>query len=985
MRIYNSETSPTLSNENNDIVDQLALFDTLQIFKQVKVSTQAIRTSVSSVFDQFAADQVQSETDSFPQLEFVDDEEEWEEAEAEARADRTWCSLFLDGSLGEHKTTAPESAIVTVWDSLQEITMYDECDAARELLLYDKWMQSEEQMKKFNLSHLLRGKNLAEMFRRIPDAQKHLQRIPLVVSQSSKRSAQQKRKLLLDAVQADSRSKTARYSHEILSEAVKEHFSTQTTSTRTADRRTSTSNRTRNYDGIECDANTGGDPTAARGVGLCVSLQDLVAGLQALMRWKENDLRGQDIPWEVDSPHSASLLLCDEASAAVETTQVGPLFLEVPELDPVEIALTPQSPNRDAVLETFSQTTGTAIAEPRDMTVRSVASDLEQTKAVKHSISERTANRVHPQSQEAHKKARRETAPSCSSLSDKSRSSFASVLHDSSICTDMVLYKPSPTQTAPVIITDDMSQRLVSRAGGVVLCLNRLVREFACMQSAMGRDVALDHLSIMFSSQWKLQPPFVVAAIQWLRGVTGGRNARKRSSRALLLTNCENIRPEFETVETLGVDSFPLLTATSHEVHVVEELDANRPLSAHSQSSIECGLEMGVDSGPTGHRETDLDSETFFRSNTDALPPHTSESDPFSTEDLGPPTEWCEFRPIQPHALTARRGTFLSVPSWMPPSRVAVIPSAVEESTEAVLSQPPKAVSAVASITEGDKHPLSAMESDLLFFDELFAASSSSHSDEEAPLSGDLHCVSHETESTIDSLSPGEDEALSGDSAETADVSERAVDAAETMTVVRSILKKRPLSVSCITVHLSPSAHHNIADAKKRVRFVSCSQSQGQEGVRRDSSQAVEKVVSDDEEQEDEDVLSSTLLRSKRSRVDLAPSSSESQKLLGEELAYDFFASKQDGCSASSSRHTSSLTSFTTPLFGSPVSPASTSSSESSSGGSGDTLKSTPPEGDWMFGNWVSFDEEEERTTADRFITANTQQYGKQGKKRKMG
>jgi hypothetical protein len=98
----------------------------LILFNSVKVSTQAIRTSVSSVFDQFAADQVQSEMDSFPQLEFVDDEKEWEEAEAEARADRTWCSLFLDGSLGEHKTTAPESAIVTVWDSLQEIAMYDE-------------------------------------------------------------------------------------------------------------------------------------------------------------------------------------------------------------------------------------------------------------------------------------------------------------------------------------------------------------------------------------------------------------------------------------------------------------------------------------------------------------------------------------------------------------------------------------------------------------------------------------------------------------------------------------------------------------------------------------------------------------------------------------------------------------------------------------------------------------------------------------------
>jgi hypothetical protein len=39
LKIYNSEESPLLSNENNDIIDQLALFDSLQIFKQGEIST----------------------------------------------------------------------------------------------------------------------------------------------------------------------------------------------------------------------------------------------------------------------------------------------------------------------------------------------------------------------------------------------------------------------------------------------------------------------------------------------------------------------------------------------------------------------------------------------------------------------------------------------------------------------------------------------------------------------------------------------------------------------------------------------------------------------------------------------------------------------------------------------------------------------------------------------------------------------------------
>jgi hypothetical protein len=34
LKIYIAEESPLLFNENNDIIDQLALFDSLQIFKQ---------------------------------------------------------------------------------------------------------------------------------------------------------------------------------------------------------------------------------------------------------------------------------------------------------------------------------------------------------------------------------------------------------------------------------------------------------------------------------------------------------------------------------------------------------------------------------------------------------------------------------------------------------------------------------------------------------------------------------------------------------------------------------------------------------------------------------------------------------------------------------------------------------------------------------------------------------------------------------------
>jgi hypothetical protein len=722
----------------------------------------------------------------------------------------------------------------------------------------------------------------------------------------------------MDAVQAGSRSKTARYVHEILVDAAGQYFcpprkqcdrvcsfSKQSESDRGAiQRMRQQSGHQEEEDEDDEDAAQERVNGSARGVGLCVGLDELVAGLHAIVEWWEEDWRSEQQLTSTDIVEIERGTTRDSFQPLGSSRHVSQLRTYTATLSGWKTI-----PMQSSVHKRLAITLKVDADLSNKYLPRAVNSPPSGILSRKRALLRLETDSGREADTIIVKRARRERdvfgadgIAEISGLFVYACSPFFLVPWNSApVPAGLPLItssqQMSTSVTAASLMIGFTAGSTVSRVDSAWL-LSGLRRLFNAVVAEDGGGVdAVTRRLIVFLSRLKLPANFIDMVLRFVR-----RNCDRR----LVGGHC---------IPSLLYEEF------SHEPG-----SGRQPSVSPSWAWSEGQQRV----------ETQLRPEAFFSS---------SQSPSCDAHHLQP---W-EFQPIVLYPLSMREDGLLSVPVAL--NVVHVVPVTIE---------------AVSGLDDG-----------MRFFDALFEGSShieggehqqqeqqqqEEEKEEEEKKEEAVSCVT--SESTIESSPDDDHEAetkLSPDRNRISDHHEQCSDtdreASAAPTTRRSILKKRPMSMSRIIVRQSPSRG---TGSSKRVRF--------------SNTPAIDAVVTDEEEDE---ALPCVAARYRHTAYD-----DHHQQDIVEE-GFDFFVTNVARTGEHAGNSESRQTTSATPLFGSPVSPPLSSSSSSSSSSSNDSVETATYQSDWLFGSLGSFDfDEEERVTADRFAAATAHKYGKCGKRK---